>query len=195
MNERFYLFCRTIVRALFRLLFRLRVEGEENVPARGGAVVCANHRSYLDPPLLAVAFPRPIYYMAKEELFSVPLLAPLIRVFGAFPVRRGVSDLRSLRRGLELLRRGKVVGIFPEGTRRRSLGRGHPGALFLALEAGVPVIPVAISGRYLPFGRVTVRIGKPLVLTRPQGGGKRRKLEEVTEELVMGGIKALLEQG
>lgn len=194
MNERFYLLCRAVVYLFFRLLFRLRVEGRGNVPPQGGVVVCANHRSYLDPPVLAVAFPRPIYYMAKEELFSVPLLAPLIRVFGAFPVKRGVSDLRSLRRGLELLRQGKAVGIFPEGTRRRLLGRGHPGAIFLALQAGVPVIPVAISGSYLPFSRVTVRIGKPLVLPRPQGRGRRR-LEEATEDLVMGGIRALLEKG
>lgn len=181
---------------LMKVLFRWQVEGLERFPASGPVLVCANHTSYWDPPMVGVALPRPVHFMAKEELFGIPVFRTWLRAVGAFPVRRGTADLSSFRQALTLLKEGKVVGIFPEGTRNRSgkLLPAHPGAAYLAVSSGAPVVPVAICGRYRPFSRIRVRVGTPLDL-RQFRTDKRKKgpeMASMASEVIMSKIEDLL---
>ncbi|MBX6395282.1 MAG: 1-acyl-sn-glycerol-3-phosphate acyltransferase, partial [Alicyclobacillaceae bacterium] len=127
MGDRLYVVGQRLVRRPFQSIFPLSVTGREHVPEHGGVLLCANHRSNWDPVILGLSLRRPIRFMAKEELFRVPGLSFLIRQLGAFPVRRGTADRAALRRAVHLIRdEGQIVGLFPEGTRRRGKGPGHP---------------------------------------------------------------------
>ncbi|MBM3152355.1 MAG: 1-acyl-sn-glycerol-3-phosphate acyltransferase [Chloroflexi bacterium] len=159
-----------LVRAAFRLLMALEVEGLENLPASGGAVVAANHLTTFDIFPLQIALPRPIFYMGKAELFNNPLIHFFFRNMGAFPVFRGERDEWAIRHAQRVLEAGQVLGMFPEGT--RSHGRGlkvaKTGAARLAIAAGCPIIPVAVDGRE-PFfkrfprrTRVRIRVCAPI---------------------------------
>ncbi len=186
-----------ILRPLTRWLFRVRVEGDENVPPAGGLVVACNHVSYLDPPLLGSWFPRTIHFMAKRELFAGPGGA-LLRALHAFPVDRERADVAAFRRALTIVRAGGVVGIFPEG--RRNLdgeAQARQGAVLLAATAGCPVLPVGLAGtrsaaRRLWCGCVAIRIGRPLHF---QGSPRRPTKAELKEwtDLVAARIAALRE--
>ncbi len=144
---------RALLLGILAPALRLRIEGLEHVPRSGPVIVVCNHLHNADPVLLSVAFPRPLHYMAKIELFSVPVIAQIIRRVGAFPVDRGKADLSALRHAQAVLTEGIAVGIFPEGTRSttRALRRALPGAGMIALRAGVPIIPATIIGsEWLP---------------------------------------------
>src|SRR5215203_5696986 len=154
--------------------FRLRRLGREHIPS-GGVILAANHRSFLDPFAIGCCLPRPIYFVAKRELFRNPLIGWFLNCMGAFPVKRGESDEESVHTALALLDRGQAVVIFPEGTRIRagSLAPPKRGVGRLALESGAPVVPIAITGserarngwRIKPV-RVHVRCGPPLTFPR-----------------------------
>ena len=154
-------------------LYRLRAEGQDNLPREGGYVLAANHTSNLDPwPLGLPLWPkRFLRFMAKSELFWWPL-GPTITAAGAFPVRRGERDAESIATAVELAREGHVVAMFPHGTRQRKglvkkfQPKAHTGAARIALEAGVPLVPAAIAGtdRLLRLGRLQVRYGQPIPL-------------------------------
>jgi 1-acyl-sn-glycerol-3-phosphate acyltransferase len=120
--------------------------GLERVPAEGGGVVAANHLSAIDPPLIGSLSPRAVYYMAKTELLEVPFVGDVLMWTGAFPVRRGAGDRESLRRARELARDGHMVGVFVEGTRQRFGYPGPvlPGAMMIALQEGVPIVPCGV---------------------------------------------------
>jgi 1-acyl-sn-glycerol-3-phosphate acyltransferase len=184
------------IRFIMFLFCRWQIRGRENVPRRGGVILAPNHTSYLDPPVAAVAIHRQVFFMAKAELFEVPLLSSIIRVLGAFPVRLGVADRAALRRAEQLLRAGYPVMVFPEG--RRSLdGRllpAEPGIAMLALRTGAPVMPVAVDGtdRALPRGsfimrpaKVRIRIGPPLTFDdlRRDGPLTREAVEEAARRI------------
>lgn len=148
------------------------VLGREHVPRTGGFIFASNHVSHFDPPLLAIASPRQLTYLAKVELFRVPLLGALIRRLGAFPVNRGGRDTRAIDTAAAYLRAGHALAMFPEGTRALDgrLGPVKSGAARLAIKAHVPIVPVNIRGSFeawpkhgLPRPhRVTIRIGPPL---------------------------------
>lgn len=114
MNQRFYDFAKFFVRLMARVVWRARVFGSENVPPAGALIVACNHLSYLDPPLLGCLCPRRISYMAKKELFAVPVLGSLIRALGAYDVDRRGSATRAIKRSLEVLESGGAIGIFPK---------------------------------------------------------------------------------
>jgi len=135
-----YAMARVFLRAFFRVLSRWEVRGGEHVPAEGGVLLIANHTSYADPPIVGTASPRPVNFMAKAELFRIPLLGWLIRRTHAFPVRRGTTDREALRRAIRLLRSGRVLLVFPEGTRSPDgrLMEAEQGAAFIALTACCP---------------------------------------------------------
>ncbi|OIJ16292.1 1-acyl-sn-glycerol-3-phosphate acyltransferase [Anaerobacillus arseniciselenatis] len=154
----------TVCRSYLSTLYKVEVIGKENIPSDKGVLLCCNHIHLLDPPLLGSYLERPIHYMAKAELFKIPVLNYLIKKFHAFPVRRGMSDKQALREGIKVLKDNNVLGIFPEGTRSKTgeLGKGLAGVGFFALKTDALVVPSAIIGPYKPFGTVKVVYGKPL---------------------------------
>ena len=191
-----------LVFPVYRLLFRGRTAGNARVPMDGALVVVANHGSHLDPPLLGHALGRPVAFMAKAELFRVPILGPIIRACGAYPVARGASDREAIRTATDRLLEGWATGVFIDGT-RQSNGRVNapqPGAALLAARAGVPLLPVAIvnshramgSGqRWLRLVPIHIRIGTPIP---PPTSRRRADLDQVTAE-AQRQINALLDQG
>ena len=140
-----------ILHVLFPAFFRLfgaKDYGAENMPPEGGVIVAANHMSNWDPPFLASFLQRPVSYMAKQELFEIPIFGTVIRWLFAFPVRRGAADRSAVKAAVKELRAGRCVGIFPEGTRSKDGEVHHFGAgvALLASMSGAPVVPAAIVG-------------------------------------------------
>lgn len=204
-----YLGARPFVLFAFRLLFGFRIEGIENVPRKSGALVICNHIHNSDPILLVAAYPRPLLWMAKKEVFSVPVIGWIADSAGAFPVDRGSADRAAMRNAERLLREHYLVGVFPEGTRSVTGGLKdvYPGVALIAVKSGVPILPTAIIGSdRLPFnghkgrrradGRlaVTVRIGRPFELAAKDANGKRRDLTDLTDEMMIEIAKLLPEE-
>lgn len=194
MNYAFYDFAKSAVRLLMRVVWRARAFGTANVPAVGPLIVACNHVSYLDPPAMGCFCPRRISYMAKKELFQIPLLGPVIRGLGAYPVDRSGSATAAIKRSLQVLQSGGAVGIFPEGTRNRDgTVEAQTGVALLASLAGARVVPACIRGseRALSLGRIDVAFGAPLAL--PAGGkATREELSKFTGE-IMKAIETLTE--
>jgi 1-acyl-sn-glycerol-3-phosphate acyltransferase len=171
--SRFYLLVGALSWPILHGPFRLRVQGQANLPANGGYVLAANHLSNFDPwPLGMPLWPqRFLRFMAKSELYWWPL-GPIITAGGAFPVRRGERDVEAMKTAAELAREGYVVAMFPHGTRQRKglvkkyQPRSHTGAARIALDAGVPLVPAAIAGtdRLSRLGPLRVRYGKAIPL-------------------------------
>ena len=191
-----------LVFPVYRLLFRGRTAGNANVPMDGALVVVANHGSHLDPPLLGHALGRPVAFMAKAELFRVPLLGPIIRACGAYPVARGASDREAIRTATDRLEEGWATGVFIDGTRQANgrVNEPQPGAALLAARAGVPLLPVAIinshralgpGGNRLRLVPVHIRIGTPI----PPPASRRRSDLDVATRACQEQINALLDQG
>jgi 1-acyl-sn-glycerol-3-phosphate acyltransferase len=177
-----------LVFPLFRLLFRGRTTGNDKVPLEGAVVVVANHGSHLDPPLLGHALGRPVAFMAKAELFRVPLLGPIIRACGAYPVERGAGDREAIRTATDRLLQGWATGVFLDGTRQSDgrVNQPQPGAALLAARAGVPLLPVAIINSHRALGPgggrlrlvpVHIRIGTPIP---PPASRRRPDLDAAT---------------
>jgi 1-acyl-sn-glycerol-3-phosphate acyltransferase len=182
---------RLTIQPLVKFFARLRVYGVERVPLSGGLVVAANHFSWIDPPAVGAASPRPLYFMAKIEAHRVPGLGELMRAFGTFPVRRGESDREAVRLMRQIVREGNALGMFVEGTRQRSgvPGRVQPGAAMVAINESVPVIPIAVHGsqRWQPgnFAPVSAAWGEPVRFDGlPRGGkGYREASHEIEQRI------------
>jgi len=159
-----YPFGKALCSGILSPIYQFKVIGKENFPTDGGVLLCSNHISNLDPPTVGIAAPRQVHFMAKEELFSAPVLGKILPLINAFPVKRGMSDREALRKGLGVLKEGKVLGLFPEGTRSETgeLGKGLAGAGFFALRSKAQIVPCAVIGPYKPFKRLKVVIGKPI---------------------------------
>jgi 1-acyl-sn-glycerol-3-phosphate acyltransferase len=158
---------RSGLRSLLRRVYRIEVFGGERVPTSGGAILVANHESIWDPFVLAVATEREIHYLAKAELFRWQPLAAVLGSLNAFPVERGSGDHEAMREAVRRLRRGELVGIFPQGTSKLERQNGwHRGAARLALATGAPVVPVRLTGtRPLPAPtRIRIAVGEPITV-------------------------------
>jgi 1-acyl-sn-glycerol-3-phosphate acyltransferase len=165
----FYAVAKAAVNAIIRTAFRVRVVGADHIPGSGGVLIAANHISNLDPPILGLAVPRPVSYMAKKELFAIPVLKTVITHLNAFSVDRQAGGTAALRAALRMLKEGRAVGVFPEGGRNvTGTNEEKAGAAFLAAASGAPVVPAAIVGtrRLRPFAKVTVIFGDPLHVVR-----------------------------
>ena len=186
----YHLFKWSIVNPLLRTYFRGHIYGAANMPPSGPVLVVANHASDFDPPIVSSCVRRPVSYMAKQELFKVPVFSTAIRLYGAYPVQRGGSARGAIRAALDQLEQGWAVGVFLQGTRTRDGRIPAPklGAAMIAAKAQVPLVPVSLWGthRILPKGAkvprplpVTVRIGQPVA--PPKSSKDKAGLKAVTD--------------
>lgn len=154
-----YKCCALIVRYILKLLFGLEARGREKIPMRGRVIIAANHRSYLDPPILGSMLWREVRYLAKEELFKIPVLNWIISYLGAIPIKRSKLDLEALRRSTEILENGEALLVFPEGHRSRDgkLQQGLGGVGYLASQTNTDVYPVYIRNSRGSFRRIFKR--------------------------------------
>ena len=174
-------------KGMFRFQFKLmgwEIQDVENMPAEGPVILAINHQSIWDPLVAASSLPRRVSFMAKEELFSIPILGKIFSKLGAFPVKRGQGDMNAIRQSLAILKEGRVLGLFPEGTRSKDgeIQKGLPGMVLLMERSKASVVPVKVFGtRKLltrGWGNIAVVVGKPMtteMLKAPEGVENRRE--------------------
>ncbi len=189
---------------LFNLLCRVQTEGASNVPKKGPFIIACNHLHLFDPPLVLVAVPyHQIIVLAAEKWGETWPINWLLKSVGAIFVRRGEVDREALNKCLDVLSRGGIIGLAPEGTRSRTgtMQRGKPGVAYLAIKADVPIVPVGVSGQNRIFSewkrlrrpRVMIRMGEPFKLEPVHGRNKGQQLQERSDE-VMRRIAALVHE-
>lgn len=189
-----YVFCRAVVRALFQVLYRFESVGVHNIPAQGGVLICANHISLRDPISVGIHVKRQVKFMAKEELFKIPLFGWLVKQLGAFPVKRGGVSKDSIKNSLKILRDGEIMGIFPEGTRNSDSEAAKRGAASFALRSDVAVVPAAIVGEYKLFRKTRIIYGAPIDLSSYKDSKSPETLEQVTA-MIMSRIREMQATG
>lgn len=182
---------RATVGVVLRALFRVEILHPERIP-EGGVVLAANHLSYADPVLFWCASPRPVHFMARADLWGVPVIGWALDHFWALPVKRGAADREALQRASGHLQAGEPVGIFPEGTRKFKNAEDdvHGGAAFLAIRNGVPVVPVGFAGtdrikppgrKLIHFPKVVIAIGEPIDPASIAEGGRKERVDALTK--------------
>ena len=164
-----YRLTQIILRPLQRIFFRVKVVGRENIPEEGGFVVCSNHMAATDVLKLGANCKRQLKFVAKKELFSIPILRGIMKAFGAVKIDRGGNDVGAIRAAIELAKNGDLVAIFPQGHRYPKVDPSTTpiknGVALIAYRAGCPIIPACIKtkkNKYLLFRQITVYFGKPL---------------------------------
>lgn len=188
-----YTFAKSLVWNVLNPIYRFDIRGLEKFPKTGGVLICTNHIHALDPPVVGITAPRDVHFMAKEELFSAPVLKTILPKVHAFPVKRGMSDRDALRKAIGLLKNGEVMGLFPEGTRSKNgeLGKGFSGAGFFALKGDADVVPCAIIGPYKAFKRLKVVYGEPIAMQPYRD--RKASADEVTL-VIMAHIQELINE-
>jgi 1-acyl-sn-glycerol-3-phosphate acyltransferase len=189
----YYLF-KVLCQCLLKLVGYPSVLGREHIPSKSPFILVANHQSILDPLVLMACIPRRITFLAAAYIFKIPLVGQIVRAGGALPVKSQKGDLASMKQALSQLSRGGVIGIFPEGgvSMDGQMRPFLPGWAYLALKAGVPVVPVAISGtrqvlpvgKYIPRrGKIRVSIGEPLYIEK-KSRIHRKDLDQLNDEMM-----------
>lgn len=193
-----YAWVRYPVKWLYKIFYDFHIEGIENIPQDRPVVLASNHRSYADPVILTMPMRLPVSYMAKEELFRNKIFGWFIRKLGAFPVTRGAGDMSVIDDSINILRSGRNLVIFPEGTRSKDgkVGKGKTGVAMIAAKSGADVVPCGIifEGEKLHFrSKLTLRFGKPIKAEElAVEGSSPRELKEVKKR-IMGAITELVE--
>jgi len=195
--------CRPVVGVLCRFLWRMHWKDTERIPISGGLIIASNHQTYLDPFWISYPIRRPVRYLAWDAAFNWPVVGPMMRLFGAWPLQLEGSDPAPIRRSLQWIRDGGAVVIFPEGGRGEPDGstrKFKPGAVRMALETGVPILPVTIRGgncvwpssyRFPRLGQVEV-IYHPLIVTAQIEGEDVRECARRETERLAGIIRSAL---
>jgi 1-acyl-sn-glycerol-3-phosphate acyltransferase len=196
-----YLSIRLVFIGLAKAFFKFEVRGAEHIPRTGAAIIASNHASYLDPPLIGMAIPRPIFYFAKEELFRT-LFGSALKIVNAIPVNRDQLDRKTLRTVLSVLAQGEMILMFPEGTRSESgdLQEGRPGTGFIAYQAKVPVVPAYVGGsfdilprggKFFRFTQCTVTFGPAVDLSAYFAAARTKDMYERMSQEIMRSIERL----
>ena len=189
---KFYVFCRGLCRFFLKLFYFTDYQDEENIPLKGSFIFCSNHVSNLDPVILGTTKKRIFYYLAKEELFHLPLLGWILKKLPLIPVKRGSGDLGAVKKAIEVLQQGKALVMFPEGTRSKdgTLKEGKNGVALIAKKADCHIVPCAVSRKHRLFRKSVVRYGMPF---SPEEYLKQRDLTGLTKK-IMQEIQNLLEE-
>lgn len=155
-----------LTKCLSILVYRCKYSGQENIPEDTGVIISPNHLSYFDPPLTGSFMKKDLYFMAKQELFNMPILGFIIKRTNAFPIKRGMQDMSAFKNAFSLLNNKKALLIFPEGTRSKTgeMGKARAGAGMVACNCQVPIVPVKIinTNKMLKFKRLEIKYGKPI---------------------------------
>jgi len=191
----------TLCTVVAELAFRLKIYGRENLIEDGPAIYASNHASYLDPPLVGVACRKEVFYLARKTLFEKPVLGPLLRRINCIPVDRDRGDVAAVRTLLRLLKEGKRVVVFPEGTRSKdgNLQPARAGLGLIIAKSVAPVVPVRVFGSYAALPRsggihfvpITLVVGKPIFFTKEDLGTDERLAYQALSDRVMAAIAAL----
>ena len=169
-----------------KLYYRAEIIGLENVPKQGALIFCGNHRNYLDPPLMLSTGKRDMKFLAKEELYKNKFLKFLGYVFEAIPVKRDSKEVQAIKSSLKVLKQGKCLALFPEGT-RNGLAKGEKakdGVAFFAVRSGAKVVPCGIKGGTKEHRKVTITYGKPLDYSQYKGCKDKEQLDKITNEIM-----------
>ncbi len=179
-------FATQLVKGFMKLIFRIEINGAENLPETGSCMVCSNHISNWDPVLLQCFLPRMISFMCKEEVSHIPLINSLLRSQHTVFVKRGKGDIGAMRACMKSIDDGRVLGIFPTGTREKKHPGAEPksGAALIAAKTGAIVVPVSINADYRLFSKVKVNVGKPIDYSSLRGQRlSSDELAKMTEEI------------
>lgn len=183
-----------VVYAFYKIVFRVEIQGLENIPKFEPCIIAPNHISNFDPPLIYVMTKRAMNIMAKASIMRVPVLGRFLKYMGIYPVERNNKDMGAVKKSLTYLKQGNLLCVFPEGT-RNGLAKGEPlhnGVAFLAVAGKVPVVPVGINGKYKPFRKMIVKIGKPISFEQYYGmKNVKEKFPEINE-VILNQIQSLL---
>lgn len=190
-----YHIARLVLKPIYSFFYHIRIEGKENIPKGVPFIACSNHVSAIDPILLGISFPLRVNCIAKAELFKNKFIGFFLKQLGAFPIKRGEPDLKSIKMALKLLSEKNVLGIFPEGTRNKSEDTiAEPGIALLAIKAKVPILPMAIISDYKFFKKTTIKIGKPIFLDSYYDAKLRNEIYSQISFDVMRTIKQLAKE-
>lgn len=184
-----YTSLRVLCRILLKIFFFYRVDGVEHIPRQGRVMICSNHISNFDPPLLGTVCPRPIHFLAKAELFRNRWFGALLRKIYAIPVKRGSADRQALRQAMQVLKDEKVFGIFPEGSRRND--EAQRGAAVIALKTKTPIVPAIIIGQYRLFRPMRVVFGEPIEIESYLQGKVTNEVVQTLTQRIMTEIETL----
>lgn len=174
-----------IVKIFLFPFYMIKVFGKENIPENKDIIVCANHWSNLDPIFLSISLPIKFHYMAKKELFEIPVLRGILSKAGAFPVDREGSDLKALRHAISLIKDGNTLGIFPEGTRVKEVDREnmHEGVGFIALKSKADILPIEIITSYRIFSKVELHIKEPIKIEKYFNLKNKEAMNKISDDI------------
>jgi 1-acyl-sn-glycerol-3-phosphate acyltransferase len=190
----FYRIIYVFLKLVYPLLFRLKSEGAKNIPKDGAVIICVNHVHLIDPVSIIVTAKRPVYFLAKAELFKNKLFGAVLKKMKAISLERGTNDMNAYRAAIKVLKDGGVLGVFAQGHRMKELDikAAKAGVALFALKGGAVVVPAYVEGKYRPFSKTLIRYGEPIDLS---GYAGQRLHTELLAEITEGIMQKIAELG